>query len=133
MNNLYHYYYHKLIYKRRHRCLYRIINNVLDTESDKLDDESILSESYMKRIDDLCNVKLECSYAVNNTRTHNLLTLLHLRSKVCCLCGVEQNKHHHKPHKFVEKNPKYKCRKCKKYFYEHDHYNNPCFDPYVRL
>lgn len=51
----------------------------------------------------------------------------------CCLCGLNYSKHAFARHRFFEAKPEHKCIACDKWFYEHDHKNSPCFDPYTRL
>jgi hypothetical protein len=49
---------------------------------------------------------------------------------ICCLCGLTKEEHYITRHHFFKAIPEYKCKNCDKYFYQHDHYNNPCFRPY---
>ena len=48
----------------------------------------------------------------------------------CCLCGVSVYKHRGKLHKFSPCIEEYRCKKCYKFFYQHDHLSNPCFQPF---
>jgi hypothetical protein len=52
---------------------------------------------------------------------------------ICCLCGVAKEKHKCKEHKFFASKPQCKCKKCGKFFYEHNHTKSPCFTPHVNL
>ena len=53
---------------------------------------------------------------------------LNLDELLCCLCGISK-KFHSITHRFVECLDEYKCIKCHKFFYQHDHLKNPCFCP----
>jgi hypothetical protein len=48
---------------------------------------------------------------------------------VCCLCGIEAHNHSSARHKFVKIRDEYKCVRCQKYFFQHDHIKKPCFRP----
>ena len=51
-------------------------------------------------------------------------------NEYCCLCGVAVEKHKNKRHKFFPCMESYRCKKCFKFFYQHDHSCNPCFEPF---
>ena len=51
----------------------------------------------------------------------------------CCLCGVKKRLHHIAKHKYFEATPEHRCIACGLWFFQHNHANSPCFDPYVRL
>ena len=51
----------------------------------------------------------------------------------CCLCGKEDYHHHSSRHTFFPCLDEYRCKNCGKFFYQHDHTSNPCFEPYKRL
>ena len=51
----------------------------------------------------------------------------------CCLCGKEDYHHHSSRHAFFPCLDEYRCKNCGKFFYQHDHTSNPCFEPYKRL
>ena len=74
----------------------------------------------------------------SNTETYEYLerkTEEPIQSKLpkCCICGLPRGSHTANTHKFFECSEKYKCKKCGKYFYQHNHCKNSCFDPHVRL
>ena len=46
---------------------------------------------------------------------------------ICCLCGCNLKEHNKKTHHFIKLEEKYKCIKCNKYFFEHEHNNNDCY------
>lgn len=52
---------------------------------------------------------------------------------ICCLCGKEPKFHTQEKHRFFRATSKNKCKKCKQWFYQHDHSKNPCFDPEERI
>lgn len=138
MNSVYHYFYFKKMYKRNKKNTYKIITSIVDenkVRNDSLDESlSLSSENFMNKIDKICDIKLTHKYNYKGVKTNNLLELLKGKNeKQCCLCGLYKSEHKDKSHVFVRKELKYTCKNCGKYFYEHDHYNKPCFDPYVRL
>jgi len=51
----------------------------------------------------------------------------------CCLCGRDKYYHKNIPHHYYSAKDKYRCQKCNKFFYEHDHKKNPCFTPFEYL
>jgi len=53
---------------------------------------------------------------------------------ICCLCGKPESHHSdNKPHKFFRIIEEYRCTKCNKYFYQHNHVVMPCFSPIKRI
>lgn len=53
-----------------------------------------------------------------------------LEEKKCYLCGLTKEEHSKcNGHKFIECNESYRCTKCGKYFYEHNHKKNSCYSP----
>jgi len=57
----------------------------------------------------------------------------HEEEPFCCLCGVKKRLHHKAKHKYFEATPEHRCITCGLWFYQHNHTNSQCFDPYVRL
>lgn len=53
-----------------------------------------------------------------------------INNEICCLCGFKYSEHSNKRHGFFKAIADYRCKNCSKFFYQHDHYNNPCFRPY---
>jgi hypothetical protein len=51
----------------------------------------------------------------------------------CCMCGLHKNNHSHEQHRFFPCLDEYRCKKCTKFFYQHDHRKKPCFTPYKYL
>lgn len=51
-------------------------------------------------------------------------------NEICCLCGFKYSEHSKQRHGFFKAINDYRCKNCSKFFYQHDHYNNPCFRPY---
>lgn len=51
----------------------------------------------------------------------------------CCLCGNHKNNHNDQLHKFFASYDAYRCKKCNKFFYQHNHCKNPCFNPHQRI
>ena len=51
----------------------------------------------------------------------------------CCLCGVKKTLHRNAKHKYFEATPEHRCIACGLWFFQHNHANSQCFDPYVRL
>lgn len=47
----------------------------------------------------------------------------------CCLCGLDGEKHIGKNHLFIRAKDEYRCKKCKLFYYQHNHLSNPCFQP----
>ena len=56
-----------------------------------------------------------------------------LKEKICCLCGINEKNHKNKQHRFFTAHYHNRCKKCNKFFYEHNHMKNSCFDPYDNL
>jgi len=53
---------------------------------------------------------------------------------ICCLCGKPESHHsNNKPHKFFKIIEEYRCKKCNKFFYQHNHSLTPCFTPIKRI
>lgn len=53
---------------------------------------------------------------------------------ICCLCGKSKSYHsNNKPHKFFKIIEEYRCKKCNKFFYQHNHAIMPCFSPIKRI
>jgi hypothetical protein len=53
---------------------------------------------------------------------------------ICCLCGKSESYHsNNKSHKFFKIMEEYRCTKCNKFFYQHDHSLIPCFSPIKRI
>lgn len=135
MNNIYHYYFDKLNYKKKHssnhmnKARYKDISiNDIDTMID-LDEDA-----YNKKIDSICNIRLEETYKNELTKEKNKCLFNIIKTEdICCLCGTREDKHTNKNHAFFKASHEYRCMKCNKFFYQHDHYKNPCFTPYKRL
>ena len=51
---------------------------------------------------------------------------------ICCLCGHRRNAHV-QLHKFFPCYQEYRCKKCGKFFFQHDHLKQPCFTPFKQL
>lgn len=73
----------------------------------------------------------------NDNETHmqqnGLNKLNNIQENICCICGTTQSQHYTKRHAFFKASYEYRCKRCGKYFYEHDMAQNPCFTPIKRL
>lgn len=70
-------------------------------------------------------IVLSSSSVINNSSMDQL--------NYCCLCGNHKNDHNDQLHKFFASYDDYRCKKCNKFFYQHNHCKNPCFNPHQRI
>uniref|UniRef100_A0A6C0CQL1 Uncharacterized protein n=1 Tax=viral metagenome TaxID=1070528 RepID=A0A6C0CQL1_9ZZZZ len=95
--------------------------------------------------DELCklldSLDFDIKYQVNEQteppkkrrKTTSTDIILYKEEPFCCLCGLNYSKHAYAKHRFFEAKSEHKCISCDKWFYQHDHKNSPCFDPYIRM
>ena len=66
----------------------------------------------------------------SKTLNETVFTTKTLLTDVCCMCGLHKDVHSHEQHRFFSCLEEYRCKKCSKFFYQHDHRKKPCFTPY---
>ena len=89
--------------------------------------ESAIIDEFEGKDDDKDDVVLSSTLihcTKDETRKVSLFT------DICCICGVRKEKHAHINHGFFPCLEEYRCKRCSKFFYQHDHRKNPCFSPY---
>lgn len=125
-------------------CISKNINNDLNyttdyirnIESDFSDDNNDSSDN--NNINNVSHLKNETKlyfYNSNNFRLSKdiIIDINKLKdTNYCCLCGIHQSCHTNK-HRFFKIEENYKCKKCHKFFFQHNHLFNPCFTPYEYL
>ena len=119
-----------------------IENNLFDIDSSDSDDEIDDSE-YDGGLSELYNFIFDEKETSNNTKNTVVLSSAHINnrnkngaiklSNRCCLCGCVNSNHTSQRHKFFPCLESYRCKKCYRFFYQHNHSNNPCFEPFKHI
>ena len=96
--------------------LFDISINFVETNN-----ENVIQDKNTSQDKNMCQYK-------NMNQDKNINCCSNVSKQFCCLCGISK-KYHSKTHKFFECLDEYKCIKCSKFFFQHNHQKNPCFCP----
>ena len=118
-------------------------NDNIDNDNDNIDNDNI-DNGVLLGTSDLTNCtndnnKNNANNSIGNTflssndkknSSYNRNDILFENIDICCFCGKNYSEHKKFTHEFHPCKEKYKCKKCNKFFFQHNHSKTPCFQPY---
>ena len=109
------------------------IENLIEESKNNEQNEKISGENHVVSSSSLnmgqCDSRSMKTDSNPSISTVNRIRKKKIKYSFCCLCGKYDYEHKNERHSFFAAYEDHRCIKCNKWFFQHNHKKNPCWQP----